>query len=211
MVSMWLLLSISPMWVMGGSLDRDRAGFSQDSEQAVQQGSADRLETLLPWDTESFSLSRLLRFNHIHEKALRSHKMKRDKQEYLMEPKHLHMDDAGRRACVSRNPLTDWVTQQRPACCLSWCEQKRPLYPSSWFEPRLLCTRRKLRGWKLGLCFPPQPPMTALGLSLEARSPKSDTLFLHWQCQDCSPREICPGASAPRAVRDAEVLPQVVP
>lgn len=27
------------MWVMGESLDRDRAGFSQDSEQAVWYGS----------------------------------------------------------------------------------------------------------------------------------------------------------------------------
>lgn len=91
MVSVWLLLSISSMWVMGGSLDRDRAGFSQDSEQAAWYGSTNGLETLIPWDTESCSLSRLLCFNQ----ALSSHKMKSNKQENLMEPKHLHMDNAG--------------------------------------------------------------------------------------------------------------------
>lgn len=53
------------------------------------------LETLIPWDTESCSLSRLLCFNHIYKKALSSHKMKSNKQENLMEPKHLHMDNAG--------------------------------------------------------------------------------------------------------------------
>lgn len=95
MVSMWLLLSIGSMWMMGGSLDRDRAGFSQDSEQAAWYGSTNGLETLIPWDTESCSLSRLLCFNHIYKKALSSHKMKSNKQENLMEPKHLHMDDAG--------------------------------------------------------------------------------------------------------------------
>lgn len=112
-----------------------------------------------------------------------------------------------------------WITQQHPACCLSWGEQKRPPYPSSWFGPRLLCTRRNLWGWTLGLCFPPQP--LELGKKPQKQHPVSALAVSGLQSQRDLPwginsksYEICHGAAAGGAVvpstseRDAPYLHQ---
>lgn len=81
--------------------------------------------------------------------------------------------------------------QQHSPCWLLWCEWEG----TTLVWARASLDRKEAAGLEVWPSLSSTAPDAGSGNELETQSTNSNTLFLHQQCQDCSPRkEVCPGA-----------------